>query len=297
MAAVITSTTLNATCATTNVFRNRKRSVGAGASSLSADTTSGFDAWSAGTRPHSSAATNEMPSENATTRPSRGTDTFTGSGNAGRSETSSDVSTRASSSPAIPPSAKSSVVSVSNCRTTLPRPAPIAVRTAISRRRTTPLASRTPARFAHAITSTTATIDISSVRKPATMTRSPDGMGDEGSALQTNERSVGPRPGGRKWYFTGNSRASAAPIAAISADACALDTPRFKRPPSIIQSAPRVASNRPPDSGFSAAIIDAGTQTSGATTVMPRNPSRATPATLNGYPFRYSVRPTTPGSD
>ena len=198
MAAVITSTTLNATCATTKAFRSRKRSVGTGASSLRADTTSAFDACSAGARPQNSAATNEMHERERHDSPIERNRHVHRNRERRQERDEQRCQHPRQQQSCQTANAKSSVVSVSNCRTTLPRPAPIAVRTAISRRRTTPRASRTPARFAQAITSTTETIDMSTVRKPATMTRSPDGMGDEGSALQTNERSVGPSPGGRK---------------------------------------------------------------------------------------------------
>ena len=40
----------------------------------------------------------------------------------------------------------------------------------------------------------------------------------------------------------------------------------------------------------------AGIQTSGATTLVPRNVSAATPTTVNGRLFSHSGRPTTPGS-
>ena len=78
---------------------------------------------------------------------------------------------------------------------------------------------------------------------------------------------------------------SAAPIVSISAEACARDTPGLRRAPTVNQVA-RVVRATIPRSGFTTGTIPVGTRTSGARTLVPRNPSRATPTTVNGSPLR-----------
>ena len=64
----------------------------------------------------------------------------------------------ASRIPAAPPITPMSKLSVSSCRTKRPRPEPSAERTAVSRCRASPRASRSPARFAQVISSTSPTM-------------------------------------------------------------------------------------------------------------------------------------------
>ena len=64
------------------------------------------------------------------------------------------LSSPANTAPSVAPSRASSVLSESNCLISLPRAAPIACRTAISRSRTLARASSRFARFAQAISST-----------------------------------------------------------------------------------------------------------------------------------------------
>ena len=85
---------------------------------------------------------------------------------------------------------------MSICRTSLPRPAPIASRTAISRRRAVARASSTPATFAHAIASTSETMPISTAKNAANGPLLP-GIGDCATT-----RSPLPR------FSRGNSRSS-----------------------------------------------------------------------------------------
>ena len=59
-----------------------------------------------------------------------------------------------SASPRMPPASESSTLSVSNCRMIRPRPAPMAVRIAISRLRPVARTSNRFATFAHAISRT-----------------------------------------------------------------------------------------------------------------------------------------------
>jgi hypothetical protein len=76
--------------------------------------------------------------------------------------TSAFADHQASKTPNTPAAAASSMPSVSICRRTRPRPAPIASRTAISRRRVVARPNSRLARFAHAINRISATIPISS---------------------------------------------------------------------------------------------------------------------------------------
>ena len=68
------------------------------------------------------------------------------------------------SNPAAPPASEISKLSVRSCRINLHRPAPIAIRTAISLCLASPRATRRLARFAQAISSTNPTIDIRIIR-------------------------------------------------------------------------------------------------------------------------------------
>ena len=73
----------------------------------------------------------------------------------------------ASNNPNTPPIAPSTALSVRNCRASLQRPAPSAMRMAVSRVRPAARASIRFARFAHAISSTSATAASSSNRSAA----------------------------------------------------------------------------------------------------------------------------------
>ena len=80
---------------------------------------------------------------------------------------------RPSASPPSPPAADNSRHSIASRRNSWTRGAPRAVRTAISRRRASPLATRRLATFAHAMSSripTAATTSSSEDREPRTMT-------------------------------------------------------------------------------------------------------------------------------
>ena len=173
--------------------------------------------------PDSSAAMSDRQAANARTRPSSGSDRFTGTGNAGSAASSSDVMPRASATPAAPPITNSSAVSVRSCRTSRARPAPSVTRTAISRRRAVARASSTPATFAHAMTSTIDTSTINSPMNAAATPRRSAGSGDENATLHSRSAK----------NLSGCSRARPRPIASSSAAACALLTPGFNRPPII----------------------------------------------------------------
>ena len=152
-------TRLKATCPMTKACRRRRRPT-RGASFLRPGRTSAFDAATAGASPDSKAATSESPAVKASTRPSSVSDRDTGNGSVGSRETNTDVRPRASRRPIVPPSANSSIVSVSSCRMRRARPAPIARRSAISCRRAVARESRTPATLAHAMINTIDTIAI-----------------------------------------------------------------------------------------------------------------------------------------
>ena len=87
--------------------------------------------------------------------------------------------------PAAAPNADSTRLSVSNCRTRRPRPAPMASRTPISRRRATPRASSMPITFAHATSRTTPT---TSIRPAAPIRTGPaTGGGSRMSSVRVND--------------------------------------------------------------------------------------------------------------
>ena len=219
---MITSRMLNATCPTTNALRRRSLSTGACESSLSDDTTSALEPRQAGASPDSNAATNDSASPKMSTRPSIDIWRFTGNGNAGNSFTTSDVNACASSKPPAPPSRNNITVSVRSCRTSRARPAPTATRRAISRRRAVALVRSTPARFAHAIIRTTDTSDMSSARKPAAASRTPEGIGEDAVTLHTRRPLSGavttPAPRSRA-TLGGASLSIAAPMARTSSAA------------------------------------------------------------------------------
>jgi hypothetical protein len=147
-------TRLNATCATTNVLRSRRRADAPDDSSLSTDETSALDACSAGANPESSAAARATPQVNNTTRQSSESERCTGTGKAGSSDMSAIVIARPMATPAAAPIANKISVSVSHWRINRHRLAPMANRSAISRRRPEARASSSPATLAQAITST-----------------------------------------------------------------------------------------------------------------------------------------------
>ena len=219
-------------------------------SSRIADTRSTFDACSAGTSPDRTAVTNERPAVKASARPSRASDTSIGTGSAGKSNTSAVVIQRASSTPAVPPRTNSSIVSTSSCRTSRARPAPMARRMAISRRRTEPRARRTPVRFVQATASTIETIPRSRARKAASGPRR-SGVGDNAAARNRLPR-----------LASGSSCSRARLRVSSSAVAPPIEIPGFSRAP-IKSDAP----TRFRSSGDVRASI--GTQASGERTVVP----------------------------
>jgi hypothetical protein len=157
----------------------------------------------------------ETPTANSSTRPSIEISSALGTWPASSVEAAVSVP-YASRSPSAPPALESSTASVNSCRNTRPRPAPSAERIAISLRR---LKARVKSRLptlAHAMRRT----------NPA----APSSMSSIVRLLPTMSSCIGmttapqPRPSVR-----GNSRASRAEIASISACAWTTSTPLFRR--------------------------------------------------------------------
>ncbi len=113
-------------------------------------------ACSAGTRPKRMPVAAVRASANQSTGPSRRIASVRGVPR-GAIASSASMPQPPSTTPAMPPIAASSRLSVSSCRTSRPRPAPSATRTATSRARAEARASSRLATLAHAINSTNAT--------------------------------------------------------------------------------------------------------------------------------------------
>ncbi len=133
------------------------------AASLSGSTSEGREAVSAGRRPKMAPVAIESRKANPSTRPSTAMLPRSSSSVAlmphaavrsGRMADRSSVAQRAKSTPRTPPATARSVLSVSSCLTSRPRPAPRATRIAISRSRPEARAMRRLATLTHAMSST-----------------------------------------------------------------------------------------------------------------------------------------------
>ena len=112
---------------------------------------------SAGASPKARPVHSESTAVTRTTPPS--SDRSAESGRAVRATTRSvDKASQATSTPAAPPVSASRTLSVSNCRTRRPRPAPSARRSASSLRRDSVRASTAPVRLAQAMNNTSAAL-------------------------------------------------------------------------------------------------------------------------------------------
>ena len=175
------STSDSATCPATSVIRSR-------ACPTLADT---FDAWSfsaseipmpcdvrvdcsAGARPNKIPVASDSPSVNNSTRKSGVLESASFVPEPGRNFRSTRPLQYAIANPAAPPASASVVLSTSNCRITLARPAPSASRTAISFCRAAARASNRFATFAHAISITSPTIAINTISGFENCSRSSD---------------------------------------------------------------------------------------------------------------------------
>ena len=183
--------------------------------SLSASLRSDRPARTAGSVPASMPVSIDTPTANSSTRPSIEISSALGTWLA--SSVEADVSVPyASRSPSAPPAPASSKASVNSCRNTRPRPAPSAERIAISLRRLRARVNSRLPTLAQAMRRTNPT--------------APSRMRSIVRLLPTISSCIGmttasqPRPS--VW---GNSRASRAEIASISACACASSTSRFRR--------------------------------------------------------------------
>ena len=132
--------------------------------SLNAALRSTRDVVSAGSTPNSMPVASATPAVNHTTP---GSSAIPAASRASAGIASAPARTIArkpttpAARPSTPPATASSVLSVSNCRTTRERCAPSAARVAISRRRRCPRASSSVATLAHPINSTNTTAPVS----------------------------------------------------------------------------------------------------------------------------------------
>ena len=135
--------------------RERRVSLVPRASSRSTDCGSALAVANAGIEPKARPASSATNAVTSMAPPSSDSAAVLGS-DCARSPRSASSARVASSSPAAPPANPSSTLSDSSCRTRRERPAPSATRTANSRRRESARDSSTPAKFAHATSSTKA---------------------------------------------------------------------------------------------------------------------------------------------
>ncbi len=140
--------------------------------------------WIAGTSPVANPETSAATAATPNTRKSRLTSCCRGRLPGGRSANNQPIPQTASTKPTSAPENASSTLSVNSCRTTRARPAPSALRTAISRSRPDARASSVLATFAHAMSSTNVTI----VRSATSVPRIPD------TTLSRSGRTVMPSP-------------------------------------------------------------------------------------------------------
>ena len=122
--------------------------------------TSRLRTWNAGAKPNRMPVTVEMPKVNASTQPSILIISVRGTFPAGAKASRAGTPQNASKSPATPPASESTVLSVSNWRTSRQRPAPNALRTAISCPRPAARTKNRLATLAHAISSTNDTAPV-----------------------------------------------------------------------------------------------------------------------------------------
>ena len=151
---------------------------------------------SAGASPNRAPERREIRSVNPSTRASRWTSVVRGSDSPVMPRTA-PLPSAASTTPRAPPSTPTTMLSVSSCCTTRPRPAPSAVRTANSRALALQRARVRFATFTQAMRSTKATA--------AMRRRSTGRTGPTISLLQGDERSTGPLV--RLWIRLGQSPA------------------------------------------------------------------------------------------
>ena len=187
-------------------------------------------------------------------------------------------SAKATNSPAAAPSIDNTTPSATNCRTIRPRLAPIATRTATSRRRAIALAAMRFVRFTHAISSTkpTAPSSTSAARRTSGSTR---------EAYMELARAVHPA---MPMSLRGNAASTCRPRTSTADAAVCSDTSCWRRATIVYECDCAWVSCE----GSKAA---SGTQTS-AVPIRPRKPRGSTPITVYGAALMRIVRPTTAGS-
>ncbi len=185
--------------------------------------------WKAGTMPKSSPVSSDTPIVNAITTGSTRTSARRGIP-CGSSATRASTPHTANSNPSAPPTTPRMTLSVSNCRTSRERPAPRAVRTAISLSRAAARASNRFATFTHAISST----------KPTAPSRSQNALRISPTIASCRATAVMPTPS----LLSGYCVASWRPMVSISTCACLADTPVFIRPTAVRYQAPRCFESR-----------------------------------------------------
>ena len=219
------------------------------------------DAVSAGTTPKIKPQTTDAPNVNASTVASMPTSSRRWIGK--RSATTARRNPRphhASSSPPNPPASERTRLSASNWRTSRPRPAPSAARTASSRWRAVARASRRLATFAQAMRSTKATAPAS--------TKSAGRMSPVSCCRSGTTFDVHPV------LKSGNICVRLAETCVISACACSTAMPGLRRP-TTVSDRPRGVRD--------CAVNPIGSQTS---TFLSRieNPDGMTPTIVKGVP-------------
>ena len=131
--APVSRTSDTATCTTISAFRHfTLRRWLADAESLRTPARSTFVACSAGTRPNITAVTSESATLNSRTRPSSGRSSTIGMSTGSLIALAERISHHASVRPATPAALESMRLSMSSCRTSATRPAPIDSRIATS---------------------------------------------------------------------------------------------------------------------------------------------------------------------
>ena len=167
----------SATWSATNDFRRRTCPcplVTEPASSLSVAAAATREPRNAGSSPNSTAVAKVTTLVNRRIRPSGAVDSESAAGSYGRKRTRPRASQVLRNSPAAPPAVARIMLSTKSCRTSWLRLAPSALRMAISRWRAAARASRSPATFVHAISSTTPTSHCSTTSGRSNVLRSAD---------------------------------------------------------------------------------------------------------------------------
>ena len=188
-------------------------------------------------------------------------------------------------SPIAPPPSPRRKLSVSNWRISCERPAPIASRIAISRRRAEARARSRLATFEHAMSRTSPTI-VSNTAPPRSSGRRIPGNTTASASGATEIL----RPLFESGYCCSSARAALLKFAS----ACAAVTPGLSRPAVLKTVEPRSCSQSPDWRDTTAGAIIDGSHISGPNIdVTPLNPLGATPTMVKSRRLSVIVRPTT----